>query len=171
MIRDRLSEYKNFPGIFREVFLFFLAASRNFPATKRYGTFRQRDFPLRNSLLCFFRFPLRGGVFSFVRIPRFPLRWCSVLFSSGFLHPSPRGFSVFSRVFSVRYATKKTPGIVREFSWEKALSFFQKAPDKPPLTTVRLWLRKRSSNPDRRWSRRSHCRTYNSPSRKPKADR
>ena len=38
-----------------------------------------------------------------------------VLFSSGFLHPSPRGFSVFPRGVSVRYATKKTPGVVREF--------------------------------------------------------
>jgi len=63
-------------------------------------------FFLRGSL----SFPSGFFVLFFAKISRFPLRGCFVLFSSGFLYPSPRDFPVFSRDFPSGMRQKKLPG-------------------------------------------------------------
>ena len=94
--------------------------AKNFPhevfCSFSHGTFRQQNSPLRNFPLRFFLFLFAG---EFVLPPLvFPsFHFEDFLFSfMGFPRPSFTFFPVpFSRGVSVRYATKKTPGVVREF--------------------------------------------------------
>ena len=139
--------------------------AKNFPhevlCSFSHGIFRQQNSALRNFSLRFFLFLFAGEFVLSLWFFRpflcedFPFPFAGVFrpFLLGVSLSFPAGFSCFSPRFSVRHATKKTPRIIRGVS---ALFTFS---------------RTHSSDPDRRSSRHSPNRTYNSPNRKPRADR
>lgn len=169
MIRERLSEYKNFPGIFREVFFIFYCRLTEFSRNKTLRDFPATKLPFAEFPLTFFPFSFCGGVCpSAAGFPILSFRGFSVflygisppflyVFSRPFLlgvSPSfPVGFFCFSPRFFRQSCNKKTPRIIRG------------------VFALFTFSRTRSLGPDRRWWRHSPNRTYNSPSRKPKADR
>ena len=95
MIRERLSEYKNFPGIFREVFFIFYCRLTEFSRNKTLLEGTATKLPFAEFPLTFFPFSLCVGSLSFptgffvlffAKIPRFPLRG-SLSFRRWFSHP------------------------------------------------------------------------------------
>ena len=139
--------------------------AKNFPhevlCSFSHGIFRQQNSALRNFSLRFFLFLFAGEFVLSLWFFRpflcedFPFPFAGVFrpFLLGVSLSFPAGFSCFSPRFSVSHARKNSRGFPGVFFCFE------------PLLT------KRSSVPDRRWSRHSPNRTYNSPSRKPKADR
>ena len=63
MIRDRLSEYKNFPGIFREVFFIFSCRLTEFSRNKTLWDFPATRLPFAEFPLMFFPFFFAWGRF------------------------------------------------------------------------------------------------------------
>ena len=156
MIRDRLSEYKNFPGIFREVFFIFSCRLTEFSRNKTLWDFPATRLPFAEFPLMFFPFSFawerfflcEDSPFSLALVFRPFLLGVSPSFPAGFFCFSPRSF----RQICDKENSRSCPGV---FSREMTLSFS----------------RTRSLGPDRRSSRHSPNRTCSSPSRKPKADR
>ena len=106
MIRERLSEYKNFPGIFREVFFIFYCRLTEFSRNKTLWDFPTTKLPFAEFPLTFFPFSFCGGVcpsaagfpiLSFRGFPVFLYGIFPVLPLRFFPSSSPRGFSILPR--------------------------------------------------------------------------